>query len=87
MSLYHCAECGSPTSVIDTRPSFARLRRRRKCPHNHRVSTIEIPLTATEEIKGLMAFWAQETGQDQDFVSNLNSRVDEIMLGKPPPDG
>lgn len=87
MSQYHCGECGSTTSVIDTRPSFLRLRRRRKCPNGHRASTIEVPLDTTQQLKGLVAFWAQETGQDPEFVSTISSRIDEIMLGKPPPDG
>jgi hypothetical protein len=87
MSQYQCAQCGSTTNVIDTRPTHRRLRRRRKCPHGHRFSTIEVPIEVAGDLRGLIAFWAKETEQDADFILLLNGRIDEIVLGKPPPDG
>ena len=37
-----CPDCGEVMAdVVDTRESFGRIRRRRRCPNNHRVSTVE----------------------------------------------
>lgn len=87
MSLYHCS-CGDKTDVIDTRNSYQRLRRRRKCKNGHRFSTVEVPLEATAELKAMIHFWATETGIiDDDFIFYAGLQIDKIMLGVPIPDG
>ncbi len=84
MSLYHCS-CGEKTDVIDTRCSYKRLRRRRKCKQNHRFSTVEVPLEATKQLKELI-LWAsrQEEAFDSDMVLYVETQIEEIMLGTPP---
>ncbi len=84
MSHYQCS-CGATTNVIDTRRSYKRLRRRRECGNNHRFSTVEVPLDTVVKLKELVFFWANAIGDD-DMISHLNTSIDNIMLGTPPPD-
>lgn len=37
-----CPDCGSATSVIETRVTGTNVRRRRRCGNGHRVTTMEI---------------------------------------------
>lgn len=86
MSLYHCV-CGEKTDVIDTRSSYKRLRRRRKCKAGHRFSTIEVPLESTTDVKKMVTFWATEIGEiDTDMIVSISESIDQIMLGTHPPD-
>lgn len=41
----NCPECGGETSVTDSRPSGANVRRRRRCDNDHRFTTIELLVT------------------------------------------
>ncbi len=84
MSQYRCS-CGAKTEVIDTRPSYTRLRRRRKCSENHRFSTVEIPLDTVLRLKELILFWANALEED-DMVEHMNRNIDIIMLGMPSTD-
>lgn len=88
MSLYHCAECGGQTSVIDTRPSYRRLRRRRKCPNGHRFSTVEIPMDARQQLKDLILWAARQTDAqgDDDLVAYIDGKTDHILFGTLEPD-
>lgn len=37
-----CSSCGLETSVINSRPIPNGIRRRRRCPSDHRITTIEM---------------------------------------------
>lgn len=87
MSLYMC-ECGEKTYVIDTRSSYKRLRRRRKCKScGHRFSTVEVPLEATEQLKNVVEHWTNEIEDGDEIAGYLIAEIHRIMLGTtPPPD-
>lgn len=94
MSLYQCA-CGETTIVLDTRASNNRLRRRRKCPKGHRLSTLEVPLEARNELVNVLKFAAERSsfvgidGPEGNLETFIAEQVDHILAGKPlpyPPD-
>lgn len=86
MSQYQCLECDQNTSVIDTRPSNGRLRRRRKCPHGHRFSTMEVATTAKEQIQDLILWAANQQQADEDVTAYIEAKVNHILFGLPDPD-
>lgn len=46
-----CRECDeTASSVVDTRESHGRIRRRRQCPNGHRVSTVEYVAGDMEDV-------------------------------------
>jgi transcriptional regulator NrdR family protein len=81
MSQYLCPECQVDSNVIDTRPSYNRLRRRRVCKNGHKFSTIEVPMNAPELIVDLMTWASQNDMSDPDMVAYLRDQVRETMLG------
>lgn len=89
MSQYLCPDCGEDSQVIETRPSYNRLRRRRKCNGKkaHRFSTIEVPLNGPARIEGLIRFALENTYPDdsedmrQDMLEYVKSEAHEILLG------
>jgi transcriptional regulator NrdR family protein len=89
MSLYHCT-CGLSSAVMDTRVSHQRLRRRRRCPADHRFSTLEVPLEARDKLIEIIVWSAERAAHDgEDLRSFVGEQVDHILLGKPlpyPPD-
>lgn len=83
MSQYLCPECGSDSQVLETRPSYSRLRRRRLCQQNsHKFSTIEVPLTAPQQIDDLFRF-AIDNHHDQgeDMIAYVQAQLREILHG------
>ncbi len=88
MSSFNCT-CGEKTSVIDTRDTNDRLKRRRKCSMGHRFHTIEVPLEARDKLIEIIVWSAERSTIDQDLNSFVGEQVDHILLGKPlpyPPD-
>jgi transcriptional regulator NrdR family protein len=88
MSSFNCS-CGQKTSVIDTRDTNDRLKRRRKCPNDHRFNTVEVPLEARDKLIDIIVWSAQRSTIDGDLNSFVGEQVDHILLGKPlpyPPD-
>lgn len=90
MSQYHCPECGSNSNVIDTRPSHNRLRRRRTCQgHQHRFSTIEVPLDTPKKIQDLIRFAVENSHAEddeqtkQDMLDYALAASKELILGIP----
>lgn len=82
MSQYLCPECSTDSMVIETRPSYNRLRRRRKCRNGHRFSTVEVPLEAPEQIVELMTFAIEnQHDMDDDMIAYVKERAREIILG------
>ncbi len=82
MSHYSCPECSGSTTVIETRLSNSRLRRRRKCSNNHRFSTIEIPHEATQKIDELIT-WLSKQNLDSEIADYARGQVASIMTGIP----
>lgn len=79
MSQYLCPQCKIDSNVVDTRPSYNRLRRRRICKNGHKFSTVEVPLDAPEQIVQLVSWVAENDIEDlQDY---LRIQVREILLG------
>jgi hypothetical protein len=91
MSQYLCPECGSDSKVLETRPSYNRLRRRRTCDKNqHKFSTIEVPIDAPEKIVNLMMFGLSNVLQEDgtvdpemfnDMMIYMRTKAREILLG------
>jgi hypothetical protein len=91
MSRYLCPECQSDSNVVETRPSYNRLRRRRLCQaHKHRFSTVEVPIDAPEKIVTLIAFGLSNILQEdgtvdiqmfEDMQAYMRSQSREILLG------
>lgn len=91
MSQYLCPECGSDSRVVETRPSYNRLRRRRLChQHKHKFSTVEVPIDAPEKIVNLMQFGLSNILQEdgtvdmdmlEDMKSYMRTETREILLG------
>ena len=82
MSQYICHQCENPTIVIDTRPHFEKLRRRRRCPHKHESKTIEIAFNVPDKIDELID-WAliNTAGVDPDLVDYLKQQARNTILG------
>lgn len=80
MGKYFC-QCGEGTDVVETRISYKRIRRRRKCPNGHTLTTVEVPHETPKRLKEL-AKWFGKQGLDPDVVSYANAQIDEIVLGK-----
>jgi transcriptional regulator NrdR family protein len=80
MSQYPCPECQADSHVIDTRPSYKRLRRRRVCLNKHKFSTYEVPFDIPKKINELV-IWATENEMDADLLNYVKSQLDEIILG------
>jgi hypothetical protein len=88
MSQYLCPECGEDSRVMETRPSYTRLRRRRVCNgKGHKFSTVEVPLDGPDKIAELVNFALQNSHPDdpadmrQDMISYVRSEAREILLG------
>lgn len=82
MSQYLCPTCSADSNVIDTRPSYNRLRRRRVCKQKHKFSTIEVPMDAPEQIVDLVQWAVQEQASlGEDLLPYIRSQVREILLG------
>lgn len=80
MSQYRCPECNDSSSVVETRASHSHssLRRRRKCPKNHRFTTLEVPGDAPKKIVELVQ-WAVRNNITDDFTGYVH----EVLLGLP----
>lgn len=83
MGKYFCEQegCSEPTQVVETRISYARLRRRRECAAGHRFATIEVPHSTPKQLKELTD-WFSKQGLDPDLVAYAKSEIDSILLGK-----
>ncbi len=82
MSQYLCPECSVDSNVIDARPYYNRMRRRRKCKKHHKFSTIEVPADTPEQIVNLVQWLIEEQASLEDaLIPYLRSQVREIMLG------
>lgn len=81
MGKYYCGQCAEGTDVVETRISYKRVRRRRRCPNGHGFSTVEVPHDAPKQLKKL-AEWFGKQGLDPDLVSYAKAQIDEIVLGK-----
>ena len=80
MSHYSCPECQGTTTVIETRLSNSRLRRRRKCiKEGHRFSTIEVPLDTAQRMTELVKWLTQHIGPE--LAEYAHEQVGAIMLG------
>jgi hypothetical protein len=88
MSRYLCPDCGTDTRVLETRPSYNRLRRRRTClSSDHKFSTVEVPLTAPEEILDLVTFaLTNAEGMAEDMIEYVRHTTQHILLGLDLPD-
>lgn len=82
MSHYSCPECSGSTTVIETRLSHSRLRRRRKCPNGHRFSTLELPHDTTTKVIELIT-WLTKQNLDSETADYARSQIGSIMLGIP----
>jgi hypothetical protein len=80
MSQYNCPICSGSTSVIETRASNGRLRRRRTCPVGHRFTTIEVPHQTPKKLKELVD-WLGKQGLDPDIVSYAKEELGVILFG------
>jgi hypothetical protein len=80
---YYCSHdgCSEPTSVVETRISYSRIRRRRQCASGHRFATIEVPHDTPKRLKSLTD-WLAGAGLDPDLVNYAKSEIDSILLGK-----
>lgn len=87
MGKYFCEQegCSEPTQVVETRISYARIRRRRECTKGHRFATVEVPHTTPKKLKGL-ADWFGKQGLDPELVDYAKSEIDSILLGKLDPE-
>lgn len=83
MSRYLCPECNETSSVIETRPSQRRLRRRRSCKNGHRFSTIEVPLTAEQQLVELLDWGFKNGSPDDETLDYLKSEMKRILAGMP----
>lgn len=82
MSQYRCHECDQPTMVVDTRPYFEKLRRRRRCSHKHESKTIEISAEVPNQLDDLIDWVLTDTaGIDPDLVSYLKTKARNTLLG------
>lgn len=83
MSQYPCPDCGSDSKVVDTRPSYKRLRRRRAClKSGHKFTTHEVPSDATEKIDEIIDFIVSNAeGQEDDMIEYGQAQLREILLG------
>ena len=78
MSQALCPECKAPSSVVETRAAFDSLRRRRKCVHGHKFSTIEVSNETPKKIVELVQ-WAVRNNVTEDFEQYVN----EILFNIP----
>ena len=77
-----CLHCNNATSVIETRLSSFRIRRRRSCPGGHRFNTIEVPVEIQDKLHDLIK-WIE--GQlDDESADYVHSQLDCILLGTTP---
>lgn len=84
MGKYYCPVCQTGTDVVETRPSYKRVRRRRSCPNpecKHRFATVEVPHDTPKKLKDL-ANWFGKQGLDHDLVLYARAEIDSIVLGK-----
>lgn len=82
MSQYQCPECGESTTVIDTRSHHGKLRRRRKCGHNHQFKTIEIDHSVPEKLNELVNWVLSEnTNIDPDLISYFKEQIKNTIYG------
>lgn len=86
MGKYYCPECSGISGVVETRISYARLKRRRACKAGHRFTTIEIPHDTPKKINQLVD-WLQKQGLDPDITAYAKEQVGQILLGKGDTDG
>jgi hypothetical protein len=86
MGKYFCPECSGISGVVETRISFARLKRRRSCQNGHRFTTVEVPHKAPKEINKLVD-WLIAQGLNPEIGSYAKEQVGHILLGKPLEDG
>lgn len=80
MGRFACPECSGPTSVIETRLSNIRLKRRRVCLNGHRFTTLEIPVDCQRKLKELVS-WFEKQGLHSEFVDYAKTQIDNILLG------
>jgi hypothetical protein len=80
MSHYSCPICSGSSSVIETRASNARLRRRRTCGAGHRFTTIELPHDTPKKLKGLVD-WIAKQGLDPELVDYAKEELKIIIFG------
>lgn len=85
MNSYLCLDCGEPTTVIETRISSSRLRRRRKCVEGHRFTTLEIPHTTSQKLIELIQ-WISRHRSDPDVLIYADRQVRLIMTGTDSPE-
>jgi hypothetical protein len=82
MSHYSCPECSGSTSVIETRLSNSRIRRRRQCVNRHRFTTLEVPHNTRKRLHELMK-WLGTQGLASDIVDYAKSEITSIITGSP----
>lgn len=80
MSHYSCPICSGSSSVIETRASNARLRRRRTCGEGHRFTTIELPHETPKKLKELVG-WLGKQGLDPEIVDYAKEELGVILFG------
>jgi transcriptional regulator NrdR family protein len=83
MSQYLCPQCGSDSKVIDTRPSYKVLRRRRHCIINgHKFSTHEVSADSPERLDAMIEFIVSHAnGQESDMIDYGKSQLREVLFG------
>jgi hypothetical protein len=81
MSHYSCPICSGSTTVIETRLSNSRLRRRRRCPVNHRFTTIEVPHEVVKKTNELIAWLTKQHIIDADLASYAKDELKAIFAG------
>lgn len=81
MSHYGCPICSEPTSVIETRLSKSRLRRRRRCVNNHRFTTLELPHDTGKRAVGLVKWLTKNL--DPEIAGYAQEEIRAIMAGIP----
>jgi hypothetical protein len=82
MSHYSCPTCSGSTTVVETRKSKKGLRRRRRCDHNHRFTTFELPHDTGKRAINLIKWLTAKL--DPEIAGYALSEIRFIMAGQPP---
>ena len=80
MSHYRCPVCTGASSVIETRVSYSRLRRRRSCAEGHRFTTVEVPHDTAKKLHELAA-WLCKQGLDSEVADYARGQITSILHG------
>lgn len=82
MSKYVCPECDKMNNIYDTRAQGTILKRRRKCPNGHRLTTFEIHGSSLEKLNELIDWtFGENTDLDPDMIDYFKTKSRNILLG------